>query len=322
MHNPLQEYSAFSQYFAPHGRDRLLFLGEQIAQRHLTHTDRLIGIVGDSGSGKSSLIRGMFPGLELSNDDDTLNPRKIMQVRELFENVQQSTTYHIDMRFQTAFTQMFEIVDFVRTALEHKRRVIVEHFNLLYPALEVNADLLVGIGEEIIITRPSIFGPQPQSIYRIVSKSLRYRKIAHTIEDLTILILTSEFGLGRTDIDSSDMRNGFILQLERPIDLDFVRLEMRVKEEIAKHLPVSYLDENHILIGDRKTSCAFPRLHIHNTSEVKAFTLIKHFVVDPRSNTYCIVGVLSDDENIAIDNLNTLHFLQRKRHDPSNNNHG
>ena len=313
MRNLIQEYSVFSQYFAPHGRERLLFLGEQITQRHLTYTDRLIGIVGDAGSGKSSLIRGMFPGLELSNDDDMLNPRKIMQVRDLFEDVQQSTTYHIDMRFQTAFTQMFEIVDFVRNALEHKRRVIVEHFNLLYPALGINADILVGIGEEIIVTRPIIFGPQPPSIYDIVSKSLHYRRVAHSIEDITIMILTSEFGVDRKIIYPSDMRNGFILKLTQETELDFERLNTRIKEEIAKNQDICYFDEDHILIGGKKVVCNFPRLHVLNTSEVEEFTIIKRFIPDPKTNTFCIVGVLSNNENIAIDNLNTVHFLQRKK---------
>lgn len=313
MRNLVQEYSVFSQYFAPHGRERLLFLGEQIALRHLTYTDRLIGIVGDAGSGKSSLIRGMFPGLELSNDDDMLNPRKIMQVRDLFENVQQSTTYHIDMRFQTAFTQMYEIVDFVCNALDHKRRVIVEHFNLLYPALGINADVLVGIGEEIIVTRPSIFGPQPQSIYDIVSKSLHYRKIAHTIEDITIMILTTELGINRNIMYASDMRNGFVLKFTKEVDLDFELLNTRVKEEIARHLDVCCFDEDHILIGGKKVDCNFPRLHVLNTSEIEEFTFIKRFIPDPKTNTFCIVGVLSNNENIAIDNLNTVHFLQRKK---------
>jgi len=313
LRSPIQEYSVFSQYFAPHGRERLLFLGEQIAQRHLTYTDRLIGIVGDAGSGKSSLIRGMFPGLELSNDDDMLNPRKIMQVREVFDSVQQSSTYHIDMRFQIAFTQMFEIVDFVKNALEHGRRVIIEHFNLLYPALGINADILVGIGEEIIVTRPSIFGPQPQSIYDIVSRSLHYRRVAHSIEDITIMILTSEFGVDRKIIYPSDMRNGFVLKLTREADLDFELLNARIKEEIAKDLDICYCDEDHILIGDRKVACNFPRLHVLNTSEVEEFTLIKRFIPDPKTGTFCIVGVLSDNENIVIDNLNTAHFLQRKK---------
>ena len=85
MRNLIQEYSIYARYFAPRGRERLLFLGEQISQRHLHFRDRLVGIIGDAGSGKSSLIKGMFPGLELTNDDDTLDPRKIMLVRDLGE---------------------------------------------------------------------------------------------------------------------------------------------------------------------------------------------------------------------------------------------
>ena len=69
MRNLIQEYMVSSQYYAPRGRERLMFLGEQIAQKHLHYSDSLIGIVGDAGSGKSSLINGMFPGLELSNDN-------------------------------------------------------------------------------------------------------------------------------------------------------------------------------------------------------------------------------------------------------------
>lgn len=311
MRDLIREYSVISQYFAPHGRERLLFLGEQISQRHLTYSDLLIGVVGDAGSGKSSLIRGMFPGLELSNDDDMLSSRKIMQVRELFDNVQDSTTYHIDMRFQIAFTQMYEIVDFVKKVLEHGRRVVVEHFDLLYPALGINADMIVGIGEEIIVTRPNIFGPQPQSIYDIVSKSLHFRKVAHTIEDITILILTTEFGVDRKEIFTSDMRNGFVIHARKELALDFYELTRRVKEEIAKNLVICCCDEDHIMIGDRILECSFPRLHITNTSDVEEFTIIKKFIRDPRTDTYCIVGLLSEDDNIDISNLNTVHFLKR-----------
>ncbi len=312
MRNLIQEYSVFSQYFAPRGKERLLFLGGQIAQRHLNFNDKLIGIVGDAGSGKSSLIKGMFPGLELSNDDDTINPRKIMQVRDLFENVQDSTTYHIDMRFQIAFTQMHEIVTFVQNALECNRRVIVEHFNLLYPALGVNADIIVGIGEEIIVTRPSIFGPTPQSIYEIVHTSLVYRKMAHTVEDITILVLTTEFGVSSDLFFSADMRNGFVLKFIEEIDLDFETLSERVNQILGEHLPICYYDEDHILIGERIINCSGPRIHVGNTSEVKHFSFIKRFIKDPKHNQYCLIGVLNNDTNVDIANLNTIHFLKRK----------
>ena len=36
-----------------------------------------IGIIGEAGSGKSMLIKGMFPGLELTNDDNGVNTRPL-----------------------------------------------------------------------------------------------------------------------------------------------------------------------------------------------------------------------------------------------------
>lgn len=312
MRNIIQEYQVFSQYFAPRRREQLLFLGEQISQRHLSYNDTLIGIVGDAGSGKSSLIKGMFPGLELSNDDDTLNPRKILQVRELMEDLHESTTYHIDMRFQTAFTQMHEIVHFVNNVLNRERRVIVEHFDLLYPALDINADIIVGIGEEIIVTRPSIFGPLPQSIYNIVHESLWYRKVAHTIEDITILLLITEFGFNLDQFYSSNMRNGFALNFFEKPDIDFCKLSERIHQKLDEDLQISYYDEDHILIGETLIQCDGPRFHIRNTSEVEHFTLIKKLIKDPKTNTYCLVGCLDNEENIDLRNLNTMHFLKRK----------
>ena len=53
-----------SSYYAPRGHQRMYALGMQLAQQYLRPTDKLIGIIGDSGSGKSALIRGMFPGHE------------------------------------------------------------------------------------------------------------------------------------------------------------------------------------------------------------------------------------------------------------------
>lgn len=195
MRNFIQEYMVSSQYFAPRGKERLMFLGEQISHRHLNYSDRLIGIVGDAGAGKSSLIKGMFPGLQLSNDDDIVNPRKIMQVRNSLLEVEDATTFHIDVRFQMAFTQMYEIVDYVHSILDRNRRAVIEHFNLLYPALGKNADILVGIGEEIIVTRPSLFGPRPESVYQIVHESLRYRKMSHSAEEVTTSLLHEFFDI-------------------------------------------------------------------------------------------------------------------------------
>lgn len=304
-------YSVSSQYFAPRGRERLMFLGEHIAQKHLHFSDKLIGIVGDAGSGKSSLIKGMFPGLELSNDDDVINPRKIMQVKEGLESFSDAGSYHIDMRFQMAFTQMFEIVEFVKKTLERDKRIIVEHFDQLYPALGINADIMVGIGEEVIVTRPSIFGPLPESIFDIVHKSLTSRKMAHTAEDVTMQLLENEFGISDKSYVSSDIRKGFVLRfLDKPnIDLD--RLGKRIEEKLAQNVSVSYFDEDHIKIGDEIIECDGPRLHVSNTSGVEDFYLVKRMVHDPKTSTWCLVGLIGNNSG-DLGNRNTVHFLKRK----------
>ena len=311
MRNLIQEYMVSSQYYAPRGRERLMFLGEQIAQKHLHYSDSLIGIVGDAGSGKSSLINGMFPGLELSNDDDNINPRKIMQVRELMQDIPDAGTYHLDMRFQMAFTQMYEIVDFVKKVLNKNRRIVIEHFNLLYEALGMNADIIVGIGEEIIVTRPTIFGPIPQSIYEIVHQSLTYRKMAHTAEEAVVQALESEFGITTDDFYSSDMRNGFVLKFPKEPKVDLEKLAVLSQEILSQNLDVSYYDEDHIKMGDRIVFCDGARFHVNNTSEVKNFALYKELKVDPKTKVYNLIGVI--DGNLKdMENRNTLYFLKRQ----------
>jgi len=296
MQSLIQEYSIYALYFAPRGKERLLFLGDQIGRRHLQYTDRLIGILGDAGSGKSSLIKGMFPGLELTNDDDRLDSKKIMQVRDPEEDFNNATTFHLDMRFQIAFTQMYEIVDFVNRALERSRRVIVEHFNLLFPALQQPADLMVGIGEEILVVRPTVFGPLPQDVYDLVHTSLKYRKMAHTVEDVAIQILREEFHIDRDLFFSSDIKNGFLLRFTQRVELDFDELAERIRQRLSENLHVRYLDENHIMIGESVTPCSGPRLHLRNTSEVEGFSLVRDFVRDEKTDTYCLVGILRPSE--------------------------
>ena len=296
MRSLIQEYSIYALYFAPRGKERLLFLGDQIANRHLRFGDRLIGVLGDAGSGKSSLIKGMFPGLELTNDDDRLDTRKIMQVRDMEEDFSNAATFHLDMRFQLAFTQMHEIVDFVRKAIARERRVIVEHFNLLFPALQTPADLMIGIGEEILVARPTVFGPMPQDVYDLMHTSLKYRKMAHTVEDVTIHLLVNEFGVSHELFFSSDIKNGFLLRFIQPADIDFDKLARRIQERLAENLPVRYHDETHIMLGDAVMHCTGPRLHVRNTEEVENFRLIRKFIRDEKTDTYCLVGILHQQD--------------------------
>ena len=50
----------FTTYYAPRGRRRIFALGIQLAQQYLSPFDKLIGVIGEAGSGKSALIKGMF----------------------------------------------------------------------------------------------------------------------------------------------------------------------------------------------------------------------------------------------------------------------
>jgi len=311
----MQEHMLYAVYLAPRGNDRLMMLGEQISHRHLSVNDKLIGIVGDAGSGKSSLIKGMFPGLELSNDDDGVSPAKIMQIRDPLGSMQDAATFHMDMRFQTAFTQMHEIVTFVRTALLKKRRLIIEHFDLLYPHLDMNAEILVGIGDEIQIVRPTIFGPEPQDIYDIVYPSARYRKMAHTAEDVTMLVIMKEYGRPR-NWETQDVRRGIVMNFRNNPDVskaELLDLENRVKSYIDKDLPVAYLNDEYIKIGDDHIKCAGPRIHVKSTGEVENFRLHKEIIYDPMSGDYLLVGLVGpqvkEGESVKMSSLHSLISL-------------
>ncbi|MCL2605376.1 MAG: alanine-tRNA synthetase second additional domain-containing protein [Defluviitaleaceae bacterium] len=307
----MQDFMLYAVYLAPRGNERLMILGEEISHRHLSIKDRLIGIIGDAGSGKSSLIKGMFPGLELSNDDDGISPAKIMQIRDPIGSMQDASTFHMDMRFQTAFTQMHEIVTFVRTALVKRRRLIIEHFDLLYPYLDMNAEILVGIGEEIMIARPTVFGPAPKDIYDIVYPSAKYRKMAHTAEDITTLVVTKEYGMPRT-WTTTDVRKGFVMAFENPPNVsaaELEALERRVREIIEADLSVSYVNEEMIKIGDDHMKCAGPRIHVRSTGEVENFRLVKEIHPDPLSGAYLLVGLVGEQGEADLKNLNKFKIF-------------
>jgi len=308
MRNIIHAAAFYSVYFAPRGRNRLLFLGEQISQRHLTFEDRLIGIIGDAGSGKSSLIKGMFPGLELVNDDEGFDSHRVMRITDYTDNMNETTTFHMDMRFQIAFTQMHEIVRFVKDAIEKDRRVIIEHFDLLYPALKMNAEIMIGIGEEIIVTRPGVFGPLPRDIYDIVYHSLKYRKMVHTVEDICTMLLEREYNIAHT-WRNSDVKRGFVLVFNEKPELNLPELEKKVRDLIDQHIDVAYYDEYHIKFGDNNpVKCSGPRIHITNTREIENFRLLKDFTYDRLNNTYALVGLVGWGTQ-DIENLNKPHIF-------------
>ena len=278
-----------SVYFAPRGRDRIYQLGMQIAQQHLSPADRIIGVIGEAGSGKSMIIKGMFPGLELTNDDEGVNVRPLPLLCQDDENRFYSPhTYHMDARFELGFTQLHVLVDAIREAVARGKRVIIEHFDLVYEALGFNADLIVGIGEEVIVTRPNIFGPLPEDVAKVVHKSVHTRLMAHTAEDLC------EFHMPEKEVVRclhADIKSGFLMAFhDSPPEVDLEELEKAVLADIAADLPVEYVDDRTIRIGDAYQPCTGPRTHVSSTGKIVGFHLLKEIIYDNRNQRWLLVG--------------------------------
>lgn len=283
-------------YFAPRGRARIYDLGMQMGQMYLSPFDRLIGFIGDAGSGKSALIRGMFPGLELTNDDDGVNvrPLPILDVTEQ-HGFYTPHTYHLDIRFEMGFTQPHVLAEAIMDAIRLEKRVIVEHFDLIRPHLPRNADLLIGIGEQVIVTRPNMFGPEPSELVEIVHTSLRYRLMAHTAEDLCEMHMDPEI---LKVCHHDDINHGFILAFyEHPPKIDLHELERQVNEDIARDMPVAYADESHIRVGNQLHYCSGPRTHVTSTGRVNGFKLCPEVIYDMQRNRYLVIGFVGESSN-------------------------
>lgn len=293
----------YSVYFAPRGYARMVQLGRSIAQRHLTALDNLIGVIGDAGSGKSLLIRGMFPGLELTNDDNGVNTRPLPILDIDDTGFYQAHTFHMDVRFESAFTQLPQLAEAVLIALEKGKRVIIEHFELIYPLLQMNASLLIGIGDEIIVCRPTIFGPEPNDIARTVFASIKYRRMAHTAEDLTEHVLLNRM-VGK--YTHGDVRRGFLLRFDRAVILDIPNIQLEVQEMIDQDMPITYKDNMHIYIGSILHRCTGPRMHVSSTGKVEHFRFLADMQYDTTDESYLLVGLVGEEEQAQGNDLNRI----------------
>ncbi len=298
-----------SSYYAPRGHHRMYNLGQEIAQLYLSPTDKLIGIIGDAGSGKSALIRGMFPGLELTNDDNGVyvRPLPILAQDRGFAFFSPHT-YHLDIRFENGFAQMSELAEAITEALDKGRRVVVEHFDLIYPLLGANANLLIAVGEEVLVARPNIFGPEPEELKEVVYKSLHYRLMAHTAEDLCEMFI-NDFDLQREG--HGDVKHGFAIYFpDTKPNIDLREVERKVKEIIAQDLPITYVDDSHISVGDSIQECDGPRIHVHRTGQVENFHLMHHFIYDRFKHRYILIGCVGENAE------ELLHQLDKRRQRP------
>jgi hypothetical protein len=304
----MQKSYFYTVFFAPRGFERMADLGMQIAQQYLSPFDKLVGLVGLAGSGKSMMIKGMFPGLELVNDDDGVNvrPLPLLDAGEETTRFYSAHTYHVDIHFEAAFTQLHVLAQAILDALNLGKRVVVEHFDLIYPLLNRNAHLLIGIGEEVILSRPTLFGPEPQDIANIVFKSQPFRRMTHSAEDLCEYVMRKH-GLPDTFLHT-DVHPGFLFSIqnkpERAIGLDEV--EQEVSRMIAADIPISFQDDTHIHIGDVSWLCHGPRMHVRSTGEIKKFSLNREYLTEPLTGRFLLVGVVGDTADQKLNDLNKI----------------
>ena len=295
----------YSTYYAPRGRLRLYLLGGELARRYLYPTDLLIGIIGAEGSGKSTLIKGLFPGLELTNDDDGVNiqPAPIYSFHP--EDYFAPHTFHIDVRYELAFKQKFEIAQAISEVVSHGRRVIVEHFDLIYETLGYNAQIIFGIGEEVIVTRPTVFGPFPKRIKDVVDRTIKFRLMAHSAEDLTSYVLARDYHY-TPPILHSDVKHGFVISFPEKPRISIPELEVRVKDIILQDIPISIAGEDRIRFGEDEIYCTGTRTHVKSTGQIENFRLLKEYRYVPITREYLLVGIVGRKEIVGFEEINEL----------------
>lgn len=295
----------YAIYYAPRGRRRLYMLAGKLSHRYLYPTDLLIGVIGAEGAGKSTLIKGLFPGMELTNDDDGVNVKPTPIYGFNSEDYFSGHTFHVDVRYELAFRQKFEVVEAINAVVEHQRRVVVEHFDLIYDALGYNAQVLFGIGEEVIVARPSVFGPFPASIKTVVDRTIRFRKMAHSAEDITGYVLQQDYGYTRP-LYHSDVKHGFVIGFAEKIDIPIEELEAKVLAIIAQDLPIVPAGEDRILMGDHKIECTGVRTHVTSSKQIENFRLLKSLRYDPISKEYLLVGMVGHREIAGLEDLSAV----------------
>lgn len=281
---------------------RLYKLGKELAQRYLAPSDLLIAIIGNAGAGKSTLIKGLFPGLELTNDDSGVNVKSTPLFTFSEDDFFSGHTFHIDYLYEKAFHQRYEIVDAINRAIDNNRRVVVEHFDLLYPYLGYNAQIIFGIGEEVIVARPTVFGPTPESIRKVVDRTLKYRLMAHSAEDITSLILARDYHY-HNPVLHSDVKHGFVISFPDLPDISIEDLEQKILSVIAEDIPISPSGDSHIQIGDERVYCTGVRTHVKRSSEIEGFHFKKDYLYDPINKQYLLVGVVGRKEDAGFEDI-------------------
>jgi hypothetical protein len=135
----------------------------------------------------------------------------------------------------------------------------------------------------------------------VVYQSLPYRLMAHSAEDICEMFI-DEFDVHRCGHD--DVKHGFALYFPhtKP-SFDIKELEAKVNDIIAQDVPITYVDDNHITIGDKLQMCSGPRIHVNRTGQIQGFKLLDHFIYDRFKERYLLVGCVGENSEALLKSL-------------------
>ena len=145
------------------------------------------------------------------------------------------------------------------------------------------------------MARPNVFGPDPTAIKDIVHRTVKYRKMAHSAEDITSLILSRDYGIPIPQLHS-DVKHGFVIGFTQPPGIDLAKLEADVKAVIAKDLTITPVDEDHIRIGDDVIECTGVRTHVSSSGLIESFRLLPELRYNPIDQEHLLVGIVGNEQ--------------------------
>jgi hypothetical protein len=71
-------------------------------------------------------------------------------------------------------------------------------------------------------------------------------------------------------------------------------VERVVHEFISANVPICYVDDEHITVGEILHACSGPRLHVRSAGEIGTFRLMKDFLYDPITHLYLLAGLVGE----------------------------
>jgi len=136
----------------------------------------------------------------------------------------------------------------------------------------------------------------------VVDRTLKFRLMAHSAEDITTSIMERDYNY-RRPVLHSDVKHGFVIKFPEKPTVDINELEQKVLEVIASDVPVFQAGENRIRIGKTDLFCTGTRTHVKSTGQIDNFRLVHEYKFNPLSKDWMLIGIVGRREIAGIEEL-------------------